>query len=58
MRILRKSQLLNENENHLKESDINLRSELDSLRAILLAKVGDVEGREQEETVSRDAFLV
>ncbi|ORY93933.1 hypothetical protein BCR43DRAFT_350049 [Syncephalastrum racemosum] len=45
-----KSQLLNENENHLKESDINLRSELDSLRAILLAKIGDVEGREQEET--------
>ncbi|KAI8368138.1 uncharacterized protein BYT42DRAFT_549341 [Radiomyces spectabilis] len=37
-----KTRLLNENEHRMKESDIGLKSEVESLRAILLAKIGEL----------------
>lgn len=43
------------------QGDRELRSEIESLRAILLAKAGDIEGREDEVLVrmfGHDAFVV
>ncbi|KAI9484976.1 hypothetical protein BDB00DRAFT_852439 [Zychaea mexicana] len=47
-----KTKLLNDQESNIKEDDAELRSEIESLRAILLAKLGDIEGREEAEPPS------
>ena len=39
----RKTKLLSEQESNIKQDDVELRSEIESLRGILLAKLGDVE---------------
>ncbi|KAI7864517.1 hypothetical protein BDF14DRAFT_1834080 [Spinellus fusiger] len=45
-----KTQLLKENESRMRQSDVHLLSEIKSLRGLLLAKVGDIEDREPQET--------
>ncbi|KAI9323506.1 hypothetical protein BX666DRAFT_2022237 [Dichotomocladium elegans] len=44
-----KSRTLKESESIMKQGDIDLRSEIESLRAILMAKLGDVEGHDDDE---------
>ena len=39
----RKTKLLSEQERNIKQDDVELRSEIESLRGILLAKLGDIE---------------
>ncbi|KAI8141645.1 hypothetical protein BJV82DRAFT_618558 [Fennellomyces sp. T-0311] len=52
-----KTRILNENEKNLKQGDVDLRSEIESLRAILLAKAGDVEGKEPTQMPSLPAIV-
>ncbi|KAI9029563.1 hypothetical protein CLU79DRAFT_734641 [Phycomyces nitens] len=44
-----KNRILGENEKHMRQGDVHLVEEINSLRAILLAKAGDVEGRDTDE---------
>ncbi|KAL0075706.1 hypothetical protein F4703DRAFT_1934765 [Phycomyces blakesleeanus] len=44
-----KNRILGENENHMRQGDVHLVEEINSLRGILLAKAGDVEGRDTDE---------
>ncbi|KAG0192056.1 hypothetical protein DFQ28_010327 [Apophysomyces sp. BC1034] len=44
-----KTRVLSENEDHMRMSDVNLKSEIESLRAILLAKMGNLEDNAERE---------
>ncbi|KAF7730379.1 hypothetical protein EC973_002185 [Apophysomyces ossiformis] len=44
-----KNKLITENEDHMRASDVHLKSEIESLRAILLAKIGDIEKSESDD---------